>query len=112
VFFGKLVKQAMGLESTHARDGRLDLGWLADRAREAGAAGEHVAAIRGANTAREALDVVRTDPGFAHLLEGLSSAWFASARGFAGGGPALGLAVFDLEGRVLIERREEKGEPA
>lgn len=55
VFFGKLVKQAQGFESTHAREAELDFALLARWAGEAGADDAACAAILGANTAAQVL---------------------------------------------------------
>jgi len=55
VFFGKLVKQAQGFPSTHAREAELDFTLLADWAREAGADEAQARTIAQANTAAEAL---------------------------------------------------------
>lgn len=58
VFFGKLVKQAQGLEYTHAREAATDFALLAKLAGEAGADAETRAALAGANTAAHALELV------------------------------------------------------
>jgi len=55
VFFGKLVKQAQGFPSTHAREAGLDFMLLADWAREAGADEAQARTIAQANTAAQAL---------------------------------------------------------
>lgn len=61
VFFGKLVKQAQGFESTHAREAELDFGLLARWAGEAGADDAACAAILGANTAAQVLALLSGD---------------------------------------------------
>ncbi|GAB6124746.1 hypothetical protein JCM14124_04520 [Humidesulfovibrio idahonensis] len=55
VFFGKLVKQAQGFASTHAREVELDFALLAEWAREAGADEAQASAVAQANTAAQAL---------------------------------------------------------
>lgn len=62
VFFGKLVKQAQGLESTHAREAATDFSLLARRAQAAGADPASVRAIAGANTAAQTLEILRGQP--------------------------------------------------
>jgi len=54
VFFGKLVKQAQGFASTHARAAELNFSLLAEWAGQAGATGSAVKAVALANTAMEA----------------------------------------------------------
>lgn len=61
VFFGKLVKQAQGFESTHAREAELDFALLARWAGEAGADEAACAAILGANTAAQVLALLSGD---------------------------------------------------
>ncbi len=104
VLFGKLVKQAMGLASTHARDGRLDLDWLAGVGMDVGMAPDVCRQVRGANTARGALESLRGAQGFEAMLDRLGTLWSRSARAFAGPGPGLGLTVFDPHGEFLFER--------
>lgn len=105
VFFGKLVKMAQGLASTHAREGQLDLPALVDRACAAGLAGEHVAKARESATARGVLRAVSDCDGSGaiarRLVEDLARDAVAHACRFAGGTMPVGLAVFDENGRIV-----------
>ncbi|MGE4265581.1 MAG: cobalt-precorrin-5B (C(1))-methyltransferase CbiD [Desulfovibrio sp.] len=101
VFFGKLVKQAQGFESTHAREAELDFGLLARWAGEAGADEAARAAIAGANTAAQALALL--PDGVAARLTALlvERAKAAAARhldGHAGALADVRYVVFALEG--------------
>ena len=58
VFFGKAVKMAQGHPYTHAHAVPLDLGPLAEQARKAGYPNAFCQDLAGANTAREALDLL------------------------------------------------------
>jgi len=104
VFFGKFIKQAVGLESTHAKDGGLDMGWLETLCREAGIDGATRLRVEEANTAAQALEMLRPAPEFGRLLQLIADRWIQSARSFAGATPGLGLLVFDFNGAVLVER--------
>jgi cobalt-precorrin-5B (C1)-methyltransferase len=101
VFFGKLVKQAQGLEYTHAKDGALDFGALAAVCREAGAAQRTVERAAGANTALEVLELLRPDPALPRVLELLAARAAGAAREFAGPGPEMSYAVLALDGGLL-----------
>ena len=57
-FFGKLAKMAQGLPYTHARTEPTDFAFLASLAAEAGADPEACEAVRLANTARHALELL------------------------------------------------------
>ena len=105
VFFGKLVKQAQGQESTHAREAATDFALLAELAKEAGADAKTCADIAGANTAAHALELVALagDAGVrARLTELLVARAKAAAASFAPG-LTVRYQVFDLkaEGEVL-----------
>ncbi|HMM37626.1 MAG TPA: cobalt-precorrin-5B (C(1))-methyltransferase CbiD [Desulfovibrio sp.] len=103
VFFGKLVKQALGLPNTHAHEADLDFGRVAGWCAEAGIAPEGVERAARVNTARELLDLLRPDPALAALLRLLAGRAAEAARGFAGArAPDIAYAVFDLEGGRLL----------
>jgi len=100
VFIGKLVKQAQGFASTHAREAELDFGLLADWAREAGAEAAQVQAIARANTAAQALALLSGEVP-ARLAGLLAVRAQAAARGFAGAGLDVRHVVFGLDGALL-----------
>lgn len=121
VFPGKLVKQAQGFASTHARAAELDFALLAEWARQAGADAATCAAVAGANTAAQALALALVlDPGRTggsgraghaagpnetpgkRLVELLVARARAAAQGFAGPGVAVRYVVFDLAGACLF----------
>lgn len=93
VFFGKLVKQAQGLESTHAREAATDFALLAELAEEAGADAGTCADIARANTAAHALELA--GGAGVRLTEALAARAKAAAQAFA---PGLDVRyqVFDL----------------
>jgi len=101
LFFGKLVKQAQGMEYTHAKSEPVDFARLADWCAEAGCAPRHVEAARGANTTRQVLDLLAEDPARPALVRLLVSNARESARAFGGATMAVEYAVFDFDGSRL-----------
>lgn len=98
--FAKMVKLGQGMLDLHSRRGAVDLAWLADRLRAAGATPTAVAKAETANTALEVLDIARA----AGLdLAGLvaEAAWTTAAKPLHGSGTGLETVVIDREGRVL-----------
>ena len=110
-FFGKLVKMAQGLPSTHAHAAPTDFAALAELAGLAGADGGVRQEVARANTARHALEIV---PGglvrerFAALTAAKA---LEAAQRFAGEAPGpgavpgirMGVCCFGFEGGVLAE---------
>jgi len=101
LFFGKLVKQAQGMEYTHAKSEPVDFARLADWCAEAGCAPHRVEAARGANTTRQVLDLLSGDPARPALVRLLVERATASARAFGGDALAVDYAVFDFDGARL-----------
>ncbi len=102
VFPGKLVKQAQGFASTHARQAELDFALLADWAREAGANAATVDAVARANTAGQALALVGNSDVGQRLVAQLVERARAAAQGFAGPGLRIHYVVFDMQGACLF----------
>ena len=104
VFIGKLVKQAQGLSQTHAREAPLDFAFLAGRARAAGIPAPLAEEVGRANTARQALDLLRGQSALPRLARGLcvQAAQHAAAFAAAGGKPVLARCLlFDYDGSLL-----------
>ncbi len=101
LFFGKLVKQAMGLEYTHAKSGTLDFKLLARWCQEAGVQGEKITQIETANTARQVLEIIGNGSGREELLQALVSRAAGAATRFSGSKPEINYSVFDFEGHII-----------
>jgi len=101
LFFGKLVKQAQGMEYTHAKTEAVNFAQLADWCAEAGCRPEHADAVRGANTARQALDLLADDPARPVLVRILTDHAVRAAGDFCGDCCAVDYAVFDFDGSLL-----------
>ena len=113
VFFGKLVKQAQGFASTHARAAELNFSLLAEWAGQAGATGPAVKAVALANTAMEAYALLGKEG--AGVRERLITDLVARAKKAAQGfGPGLCVLyhVYDLadeSGQVRLYADELPG---
>ena len=98
--FGKLVKMAMGATRTHAKDSTLELGFLAEIARELKMSKKKLEMISAANTAREVFMNLRKsgDNGlFEHICELVGS----TAREILGGKVEFRCVMVDYEGKPV-----------
>lgn len=102
VFFGKAVKMAQGHEYTHAHKNRLDLGRLAELCRS----GNHPSAmcheIEGANTARQAMEILLREGAPDVILALADQAAEASSR-IAEGAMSVRLLLFNYDGQLLAD---------
>jgi cobalt-precorrin-5B (C1)-methyltransferase len=105
-FFGKLVKMAQGHPHTHARKGRIDFEELASWCTAGGLSREDAAAVRRANTSREALGIIRKDPAARRMLGDAVTRAMGVARGFLGPGIVVAFYLFDFD-ETLLETRTE-----
>lgn len=101
LFFGKLVKQALGMEYTHAKSGAIDFRRLARWCENAGVPDEKIHEIENANTARQVLEIVERGPGRDRLLQGLISRAAGFATQFSRSEPKIRYFVFDFEGHII-----------
>ena len=101
VFFGKLLKQAQGMEDTHAKRGQIDFTALAAQARQAGVPEQAAALVEHANTGLHALQLLLGQPGTDQLFTRLAERAALHAQRFAGGQVRVRHVVFDFDGRVL-----------
>ena len=99
-FVGKLAKMAAGVRQTHVKGSKVDMGFLASLAEEAGADGGTVQSIKKANTARHVSEIVRENgvDGFFEILCGRVHGHMSR---HAGGRVPLEVILFDFEGGVL-----------
>jgi len=100
-FFGKLVKMAQGAAYTHAKEAEIDFDALADWCLAAGLVKEKIRAIRGANTARQALDIILEEPDPRPCLLAVTQKAVHAAQGFAGSGPRIEYRVYGFDGAAL-----------
>jgi cobalt-precorrin-5B (C1)-methyltransferase len=101
-FFGKLVKMAAGHEYTHAKESRIDFGLISEWCRIHHMEPRKLQWIRNANTAREALSIVKTEPGGGKtILRHILGEALGNARSYAGPIPNLVFYLFDMDGTLL-----------
>jgi cobalt-precorrin-5B (C1)-methyltransferase len=100
--FAKMVKLGQGMTDLHSRAGPVDLAWLAERAREAGADDGFADWVLRANTANEVLDEAQTRalPLADHVA---AYAWRAAAQTLAAD-CQLEIVIFDRTGRLAGHR--------
>jgi cobalt-precorrin-5B (C1)-methyltransferase len=99
VFFGKALKMAAGLAHTHAASAALSTAPLAQLVGHATADAALAAEVAGANTARQALDLVATR--CPQVLETVAAQVAAAAGFFTGKNTVIRVVIFDYEGKPL-----------
>ena len=98
--FAKMTKLGQGLLDLHSRSGSVDLIWLADLLRGAGAPADLVEACRTANTALFVLqEADKRGVPVGELVA--KAAWKTASEVLAGTGIALDTAVFDRTGGLV-----------
>jgi cobalt-precorrin-5B (C1)-methyltransferase len=99
-FFGKALKIAQGFGHTHASRGLADLRqlgrWTQDLTGDAALA----QAVAGANTARQALEILTT-AGAGGVVAQVGNRMLAALQDYAGPGPGLRVVIFDFDGSPL-----------
>ncbi len=103
VFIGKMVKMAMGLDYTHASSGNMDLGILANIARETGSSEGLVARLAGANTARHALEIMEETKTTDRIIPELSARVIEVSKRHSQGKLDIQLFLFDYSGQVIFQ---------
>ena len=98
--FAKMTKLGQGLLDLHSRAGEVDLAWLAETLREAGAPDALVTSTRSANTALQVLDEAKR-LGFAAADAVARAAWQTAHRALGKDGIALDITVFDRVGQLV-----------
>jgi cobalt-precorrin-5B (C1)-methyltransferase len=97
---GKFSKIACGHFMTHVAGNQVDTAYLADLAERAGGEPNLVAAVRGANTARHAQELV-TATGLDGFFDLLCTDVVRSCSQLVGAEPEVRALLFDFKGRLL-----------
>ncbi|WP_460447894.1 cobalt-precorrin-5B (C(1))-methyltransferase [Alsobacter sp. SYSU BS001988] len=98
--FAKMTKLGQGLLDLHSRRGEVDLGWLADRIRDAGGGEDLARAAETANAANEVLQRAR-DAQVDLPAVVAEAAWRTAAKALAGADAELEVVVFDRQGALV-----------
>jgi cobalt-precorrin-5B (C1)-methyltransferase len=101
VFFGKLVKQALGLPSTHAKNAAIDFAALASWWRDLGLSPRTGEKIAQANTALHVQEMIRHDPDHGRYYELLIRTARRNALQFGSSRVAVDYCLFDFSGTLL-----------
>lgn len=101
-FFGKAVKMAQGHPYTHAHAVPLDLGPLARQAGKAGYPGALCHGLEGANTAREALDLLLANRA-EDLIRTVALGVLEQASRITGSEMKVRVLLFGYEGKLLCD---------
>jgi cobalt-precorrin-5B (C1)-methyltransferase len=95
----KITKLAQGMLDLHSARGRVELGALADVARECGGSEGLVRRIVGANTTPEAFALAASEG--IHLGDAVAArAWEVAAEVLAGAPIELDIVIFDRDGKL------------
>jgi cobalt-precorrin-5B (C1)-methyltransferase len=106
-FFGKLVKMAQGYPYTHARKSRIDFDLLASWCLSLGMGEEKAHNIEKANSAREALYIIRKETCKEEIIYCVMDKALVSARKFAGSSPDITYYLFDFGGGLLATKKKK-----
>ncbi|MEW6668583.1 MAG: cobalt-precorrin-5B (C(1))-methyltransferase [Thermodesulfobacteriota bacterium] len=104
-FFGKMVKMAQGHGQTHAARSTIDFELLSSWCALFGMDTAALGGVRGANTAREALGLIRREVRGREILQDITERALLSGRRFAGVRLELHFYLFDFEGEVLCSAK-------
>ena len=100
-FIGKLAKMAAGASQTHVKGSKVDTALLARIAAEAGAPDGEAALVRGANTARHALEIAAGRKWAGAFLEGVCGRVHSHMQQRAGKSTRVKVVMFGFDGEVL-----------
>ena len=103
VFFGKAVKQAQGLECTHAHKSPMVVRELAAWLAHDGADPDLVQEVQRANTARHALEMLRAADGL-DFVAGVGRRMVQQARRFAQDKMRIWGVILDYDGSLLFSK--------
>jgi cobalt-precorrin-5B (C1)-methyltransferase len=105
---GKVAKLATGRMQTHVAGGGVDVGFLAELARDAGAGEDLVAAVAGANTARhveELIDAADFPAFYTHVAQRTA----AACHDYVDGRLEIEAILFNFEGGILASAQAGRG---
>ncbi|MDY0042562.1 MAG: cobalt-precorrin-5B (C(1))-methyltransferase CbiD, partial [Desulforhabdus sp.] len=104
VFFGKLVKMALGHPYTHAHKTSLDLNIVARTAEEKGCGRVFRRKLETANTARHALELLLAKKAL-NVVRSLAERALESSRKITGKEMSVRILLFDYDGSLLVDIR-------
>ena len=105
VFFAKALKMAQGFPHTHAAKSMLSLQQLAEWSQQVTGDQRLYKRIRGANTARHAIELLM--PQHIQIVADIGRRMQIAGAGFAGPNTTVEGIIFDYEGNVVYASRKE-----
>jgi cobalt-precorrin-5B (C1)-methyltransferase len=107
IFFGKAVKMALGIAHTHARSARLSLQSLARWTENITGDAELSTAVAGANTARQAFDLLKDD--YPAVVEKVGRKVLEAATTFGDGRVSVDAVIFGFDGSARFSSKHDTG---
>ena len=99
-FIGKFSKMAAGVKQTHVKGSKVDMGFLSGLAKKSGAPDHTIREIRGANTARHVLEIIKGNDG-GKFCEQLCMEVHSQMRHNSENRILIEAVLFDFDGVVL-----------
>ena len=104
-FIGKLAKMAAGVKQTHVKGSKVDMLFLAELARQAGAETKVIESIKKANTARHVLEIIQENQ-IEKFPQLVCNEVHNQMSKHADGKVPLDVILFDFDGNVLGRKSE------
>jgi cobalt-precorrin-5B (C1)-methyltransferase len=106
---GKIAKLAAGQMQTHVAGGPVDVAFLGDLARQAGASDALAASVARANTAKHAEELIEA-AGFTGFFQHVATRAAAACNAYTGGQIEVEVLLFNLDGRLLARGQDPSRE--
>ena len=104
-FIGKLAKMAAGVKQTHVKGSKVDMLFLAELARQSGAATKVIENIKKANTARHVLEIIQENK-IEKFPQLVCNEVYNQMSKHSDGKVPLDVILFDFDGNVLGRKSE------
>ena len=104
-FIGKLAKMAAGVKQTHVKGSKVDMNFLSEIAKNAGASEKIIQKIREANTARHVSEIIQENSieGFFELI---CSETYKHMKKHSESTVSIEVILFDFDGKILSRKFE------
>lgn len=104
-FIGKLAKMAAGVKQTHVKGSKVDMNFLSEIAKKAGASAKIIQKIKEANTARHVSEIIQGNSieGFFELI---CSETYKHMKKHSESIVSIEVILFDFDGKILSRKSE------
>lgn len=103
-FIGKLAKMAAGVKQTHVKGSKVNMGFLAELAKTAGASDDVIAKVRRANTARHVSEII-TGNGVTGFFELVCSNTHRHMSEHSENNVIIDVILFGFDGSILARKK-------